>query len=139
MGEENKYNVNVIKKYFSFKDVFLSIIELSTTDERPKMLYKAFFEEIGQIVKKKLLQAYNEKRSSIKKKISDYYNVFDQNFIELSETIHSTGAVQRFYKTVTFEDTYLNILFIKCVDKIETPELKDNNAKNDLIQEKIIL
>ena len=134
LGEENKYNVNVIKKYFSFKDVFLIIIDLSTTDERTKMLYKAFFENIGKIVKEQLLQAYNEKRSSIKKKISDYDNVFDQNFIELSETIHSTGAVQRFYKTVTFEDTYLNILFIECVDKFNLPDnitFKDNDAKKD--------
>ena len=40
LGEENKYNVNVIKKYFSFKDVFLSIIDLDDyPDERIKKCY----------------------------------------------------------------------------------------------------
>lgn len=132
LGEENKYNVNVTKKYFSFNDVFLSSIDFSNIDEGKKKYYKKFFEEIGKIVKEQLLQAYNEKRSSLKKNLSDYNNVFEQNFIELSETIHSTGALQRFYKTVTFEDTYLNILFIECVDKFKLPDgitFKDEESK----------
>ena len=112
-GETNRYTVNVTYKYFSFKDIFL---EIGNVSDEIKDYYKKLFEDIGEIVKQKLVDFYNAKRTGgVDVTLNDYKYVFDQNFIELKEIIHSTGAIQRFYKTLTFEQLYLNILFLDCL------------------------
>ena len=119
LGEENKYDVNVTKQYFSFEDVFLKGL-----DEKK---YKAIFKKIKIIIQERLAKSFSEKRTGSERKASFYNNIFEQNFIELNEIIHSTGAIQRFYKTLTFEDKYLNMLFIDCVYQFF--ELPKNNRK----------
>ena len=47
--------------------------------------------------------------------IEDYKNIFKHPFVHVQETVHSTGAIQRFYKTQKYEDLYLNILFLDSI------------------------
>ena len=117
LGEENKYDVNVTKQYFSFEQVFLKGLEEKMKDNSviDEKRYKGIFKKIKTIIKERLAKTYSEKRTGSERKSSFYDNIFEQNFIELKEIIHSTGAIQRFYKTLTFEDKYLNMLFIDCV------------------------
>ena len=142
-GETNRYTVNITYQYFSFKDIFLE--EIENVPEEFRDYYIEMFEHVGKIVKQKLVDFYNDKRTgTIKVTLDDYKYVFDQNFIELKEIIHSTGAIQRFYKTLTFEQLYLNVLFLDClydhfeitadnkVDNFEEEfeKLKEDFAKN---------
>ena len=122
LGEENKYDVNVTKQYFSFKQVFLEGLEEKIKEEKEKdnitfgiEEYKEFFKEIKVLFQESLAKSFREKKTGYERKASFYDDVFEQNFIELNEIIHSTGAIQRFYKTLTFEDKYLNLLLIDCV------------------------
>ena len=136
LGEENKYDVNVTKQYFSFEDVFLNKLEekmkdyLGITTQR----YKAIFKKIKIIIQKRLAKTYSEKRTGSERNPSFYNNIFEQNFIEVNEIIHSTGAIQRFYKTLTFEDKYLNMLFIDCVyQDFQLPKKNNRKLKEDAL------
>ena len=139
LGEENKYDVNVTKQYFSFEQVFLKGLEEKIKDNSvmKEKKYKAIFKKIKKIIQERLAKSFSEKRTGFKRNSSFYNNIFEQNFIELKEIIHSTGAIQRFYKTLTFEDKYLNILFIDCVYQFfEMPEkIKDTNENIVKFQE----
>ena len=127
LGEENKYDVNVTKQYFSFEDVFLKGL-----DEKK---YKAIFKKIKIIIQERLAKSFSEKRTGSERKASFYNNIFEQNFIELNEIIHSTGAIQRFYKTLTFEDKYLNMLFIDCVyQDFQLPKKNNRKLKEDALE-----
>ncbi|OUX67199.1 MAG: hypothetical protein CBD38_03170 [bacterium TMED178] len=123
LGEENKYDVNVTRQYFSFEDVFLKGLE-EKMEGKEKKRYKSYFKKVKELIQESLAESFSKKRTGYERTASFYDNIFEQNFIELKEIIHSTGAIQRFYKTLTFEDKYLNILFIDCADKIE-PKVKE--------------
>jgi len=127
LGEENKYDVNVTKQYFSFEDVFLKGL-----DEKK---YKAIFKKIKIIIQERLAKTYNEKKTNSSERNPLFYNnIFEQNFIEVKEIIHSTGAIQRFYKTLTFEDKYLNMLFIDCVyQDFQLPKKNNRKLKEDAL------
>lgn len=137
LGEENKYDVNVTKQYFSFEDVFLKRLEQKMEDypEMTTTKYKSIFKKIKTIIQERLAKTYSEKRTGSERKASFYNNIFEQNFIEVNELIHSTGAIQRFYKTLTFEDKYLNMLFIDCVYQFfELPKKNNRKLKEDALE-----
>tara|TARA_B100001063_G_scaffold178825_1_gene167841 strand:- start:1507 stop:4389 length:2883 start_codon:yes stop_codon:yes gene_type:complete len=128
LGEENKYDVNVTKQYFSFEDVFLKGLE--------EKKYEAIFKKIKIIIQERLAKTYNGKKTNSSERNPSFYNnIFEQNFIEVNEIIHSTGAIQRFYKTLTFEDKYLNMLFIDCVyQDFQLPKKNNRKLKEDALE-----
>ena len=130
LGEENKYDVNVTRQYFSFEDVFLKGLEekMKNYSDKDNKRYGKYFKEVKVLIKKSLAKSFSEKKTGFERNPDFYDLIFKQNFIELKEIIHSTGAIQRFYKTLTFEDKYLNILFIDCANELEL-KVKEGKQK----------
>ena len=134
-GLQVNYKVLHTIKLYTFNDIFIEdVLELGifngvnkdgvNKDGVNKEEYEPVFKIIGDDVKKKLVEYWNEKRTGEDRKLEDYQGVFKQPFIEIREITHSTGAIQRFYKTLTYDDLYLNILFLECLIQ-STPEQFD--------------
>ena len=132
-GSQVNYKVLQTTKFYSFNDIFIEdVLELGIFDDVDKDDYKAVFDIIGEAVKKKLVEYWNEKRTGEDRKLEYYTNVFTAPFIEIKETTHSTGAIQRFYKTLTKDNLYLNILFLECLIQSKPEQF---NVENELLQE----
>ena len=101
---------------------------------KDKKRYGKYFKDVKVLIQKSLAKSFSEKKTGFERNPDFYDLIFKQNFIELKEIIHSTGAIQRFYKTLRFEDKYLNILFIDCANELELKAKEGKKIKQDSYQ-----
>lgn len=135
-GPQVNYKVLTTNTFYSFEQIFYEC-KLGGEIELDLEEYQGTFEDVSELVKKKLLQFWTEKRTKIQRTIEDYKNIFKHPFVHVQETVHSTGAIQRFYKTQKYEDLYLNILFLDSIANYNPdPEgvltEEENNELNEM-------